>query len=195
MLTLIFLILMYNENMILITGLGNPEKKYINTPHNVGFKVIDLLREKLNFPQFTTDNNVLISKQNDIILIKPLTYMNNSGIGVKQVASYYKIESEHIWVVHDENNLRLGEIEINKNITAKGHNGIKSIIEKLETQDFVRFRLGVNNEKEHCLTDYVLKPFSKDEQEIIDEAVYKIVEILDEAIENSIEQVILKYKP
>lgn len=181
--------------MTLIVGLGNPEEKYENTPHNVGFKVIDFFREKFDFPQFIVNDNVLISKKNDIILIKPLTYMNNSGIGVKQIASYYKIKNDDIWVIHDENNLKLGEIDINKNIATKGHNGVKSVIEKLGTQDFVRFRIGINNKEKHDLMDYVLKPFSKNEQEIIDEIIYKVTEELDEAIKNSIEQVILKYNP
>jgi len=184
---------MYNKNMILIAGLGNPEDKYENTPHNIGFKVIDLFKERFNFPNFSLDENVLISKKNDIILIKPQTYMNNSGVGVKQVASYFKIKNEDIWIVHDENDLKLGELEINKNIRVKGHNGIKSIIEKLGTQDFIRFRIGINNKEKHDLMDYVLKPFSKEEQEIINETIYETTSALDEAIQNGVEQAILKY--
>lgn len=181
--------------MILIAGLGNPEEKYENTPHNVGFKVIDLFREKFDFPRFTIDGNVLISKKNDIILIKPQTYMNNSGLAVKRIASYFKINSENIWIIHDENKLKLGEISIDKNIEASGHNGIKSIIEQLGNKNFVRFRIGINNKEKHDLMDYVLKPFSKEEQEIIDEVIYETTSALDEAIKNSVEQAMLKYNP
>ncbi|MDD4358484.1 MAG: aminoacyl-tRNA hydrolase [Candidatus Pacebacteria bacterium] len=179
--------------MILIAGLGNKEDKYENTPHNIGFKVIDLFKERFDFPSFSIDENVLISKKNDVILIKPQTYMNNSGIAVKQVAAYYKIKNENIWVIHDENKLKLGELEIIKGNSSNGHNGIKSIIERLGTQDFVRFRIGINNKEKHDLMDYVLKPLSKEDQETINEAIYETASALDEAIRNSVEQAMLKY--
>ena len=179
--------------MILIVGLGNPEDKYENTPHNVGFKTIDLYKERFNFPEFSVFKSALISKKNNVILIKPQTYMNNSGIPIKQIVSYYKIKINDIWVVHDENKLELGELEINKNIPALGHNGIKSIIERLGTQDFIRFRIGINNKEKHDLMDYVLKPFSKKEQEIINDVICKTTFAIDEAIQNGVEQTMLKF--
>jgi PTH1 family peptidyl-tRNA hydrolase len=188
-----FFYLMYNINMILIAGLGNPENKYENTPHNIGFRTIDLLKERFNFPEFSVFESALMSKKNNVILIKPQTYMNNSGIPIKQIVSYYKIKIDDVWVIHDENKLKLGELEINKNIPASGHNGIKSIIERLGMQDFVRFRIGINNKEKHDLMDYVLKPFSKKEQEIINEVIYKTTSALDEAIQNGVEQAMLKF--
>lgn len=176
--------------MILIAGLGNPEEKYNNTPHNIGFAVIDLFKEKSNFPEYSLFKNVLLSKKENIILIKPQTYMNNSGTGVEQVSSYFKIIPDNIWIIHDENKLNLGDFKINKDIPAFSHNGIKSIIEKLNSQNFVRFRIGINNGKEHNLADYVLKKFKKQDQEIIDQTISKIILLLDEAIQNGVEKII-----
>ncbi|MDD4662199.1 MAG: aminoacyl-tRNA hydrolase [Candidatus Pacebacteria bacterium] len=172
--------------MILIVGLGNPEEKYENTPHNVGFRVIDLFKEKFDFPNFSLNQNSLISKKENIILLKPQTYMNNSGVSVKEIMNFYKIRKEDLWVIHDENDLKLGEFKISKNISPKGHNGIKSIIEKLGTQDFIRFRVGINSNQKEDLIDYVLKPFSKENTEIINETIFDVVSSLNDSIINGI---------
>jgi len=179
--------------MILIAGLGNPEDKYKNTPHNIGFEVIDLFKERFNFPDFSLNQNALVSKKDNIILMKPQTYMNESGKALKEISSFYKIKPEDIWVVHDENNVKLGKFKIDKDIPAKGHNGIKSIIERLGTQNFVRFRVGINNDKKEDLINYVLKPFSNENQEIINEVIYETASAIDEAVQDSVEQAMLKF--
>lgn len=180
--------------MILIIGLGNPEEKYKNTPHNLGFKIIDLLKERLNFPEFSLKGDSLFSKKDQVILVKPQTYMNESGRAVRELINFYKIEPKNLWIVQDENDLALGKFKINKDISAKGHNGIKSIIEKIGTQNFVRFRIGINNKQNEDLIDYVLKPFSKEEQELVNEVSEEIVSTIDEALQNGIEQTMLKIK-
>ena len=172
--------------MILIIGLGNPEEKYENTPHNVGFKTIDLFKERFSFPNFSLKEKALISKKDDVILAKPQTYMNESGLAVREIMNFYKIPKEDLWIIHDENDLKLGEFKISKDISSKGHNGIKSIIEKIGTQDFIRFRIGINSNQKEDLIDYVLKPFSKKNTEIIDEVIFDVVSCLDDSIINGI---------
>ena len=177
---------MYNESMILIIGLGNPEEKYENTPHNVGFKTIDLFKERFSFPNFSLKEKALISKKDDVILAKPQTYMNESGLAVREIMNFYKIPKEDLWIIHDENDLKLGEFKISKDISSKGHNGIKSIIEKIGTQDFIRFRIGINSNQKEDLIDYVLKPFSKENTEIINETIFDVVSSLNDSIINGI---------
>ena len=172
--------------MILIVGLGNPEEKYENTPHNVGFKTIDLFKERFSFPNFSLKEKALISKKDDVILAKPKTYMNESGLAVREIMNFYKIQNEDLWIIHDENDLKLGEFKISKDISSKGHNGIKSIIEKIGTQDFIRFRIGINSNQKEDLIDYVLKPFSKENTEIINETIFDVVSSLNDSIINGI---------
>ena len=172
--------------MILIIGLGNPEEKYENTPHNVGFKTIDLFKERFSFPNFSLKDKALISKKDDVILAKPQTYMNESGLAVREIMNFYKIPKEDLWIIHDENDLKLGEFKISKDISPKGHNGIKSIIEKIGTQDFIRFRIGINSNQKEDLIDYVLKPFSKENTEIINETIFDVVSSLNDSIINGI---------
>ena len=120
--------------MKLIVGLGNPGKKYRNTRHNIGFMVLDGLLGKLTpvgetVWQQSKKFNSLIAKIDDIILVKPQTFMNASGIAVAKIASYYHIEPVEIWVVHDEVDLPLGKIRIRKGGGTAGHRGLESIIE------------------------------------------------------------------
>lgn len=173
--------------MILIAGLGNKDKKYRNTPHNIGFETIDFIQEKYNFPEFSFFKNNLLSKKGNIVLIKPQTYMNNSGIAIKEAVSYFKIKEDHTYIIQDENKLELGTFEISKNIPAFGHKGIQSIIENLKTQDFTRVRIGIKNKEVGDLTEYVLKKFKKQEQEIIRSVIQEAIEALDKTIQNNIE--------
>lgn len=183
----------YNENnMKLIAGLGNYGTEYEKTRHNYGFMVIDAFKEENNFPEFIMDkdSNSLVSQNNNIILIKPQTYMNNSGKAVKKIASFYKISNKDIIVVHDDADVDLGEIKIAEDRGSAGHNGVESIINELNTKEFTRLRMGINSEdpsyKEPLmnggLENVVLKNFSKNEQEIANETIKKAVEKIKELI-------------
>lgn len=140
--------------MKLIVGLGNPEEKYQYTRHNVGFMVVDkFVKRKLSLvaslrawsrkDKFKS----YLCNLKDMIIIKPQTYMNNSGWAVSMVAKYYKIETGDIWVVHDDIDLPLGKIRIRKGGASAGHRGIDSIIKELKDSNFVRFRLGIGKGK------------------------------------------------
>jgi PTH1 family peptidyl-tRNA hydrolase len=140
--------------MILIVGLGNPGKKYIKTRHNIGFRIIDALEKEI------PDKNT--------ILLKPESFMNNSGKAVQETLAYYKILPENLIVVHDEIDLPFGEIRVSENSSSAGHKGIQSIIDELKTQNFTRVRIGIRQEAENKnqeTSNFVLEKFSKKEEE------------------------------
>jgi peptidyl-tRNA hydrolase, PTH1 family len=137
--------------MKLVVGLGNPGEKYIGVRHNIGFEAMDELARKLNIGNWSIDkkNKSEVIKTSDLILAKPQTYMNNSGLAVKQLATYYKIPTTDIIVIHDDLDLLLGKIKVRSNGAAGGHHGVQSIIESLGTDQFTRVRLGIGNDKSH----------------------------------------------
>ncbi|OGZ21766.1 MAG: hypothetical protein A3D46_00675 [Candidatus Nealsonbacteria bacterium RIFCSPHIGHO2_02_FULL_43_13] len=151
--------------MILITGLGNPGKEYEKTRHNVGFRVIDELAKE---------------KPNDIVLLKPQTFMNNSGEAVSKAVNFYKIKPADLWVIHDDIDLLLGELKISKNRGSAGHKGVDSIIKKLGTRDFNRVRIGIcpAEGKPEAVEKFVLQNFTKTEEKIIQEIIPKIIDLL-----------------
>jgi PTH1 family peptidyl-tRNA hydrolase len=138
--------------MILIVGLGNPGEKYQNTRHNIGFMVVDrLFKNQVPFGTnwiFDKSFNALYYKKADLVMVKPQTFMNASGIAVKKIADFYKIDTENIWVVNDDIDLPLGKIRIKSGGGSAGHRGIESIVRELKSEVFVRFRLGVGRGKQ-----------------------------------------------
>lgn len=132
--------------MKLIIGLGNPGEKYINTRHNLGFRVLDLLTEHEG-DSFKLDKKLKseILKSGDNIFVKPQTFMNNSGMGVKLVVDYFKASLSDIILIHDELDLPLGKIKIRMGGGGSGHHGVESVIKDLGSPDFIRVRLGIGN--------------------------------------------------
>ena len=177
--------------MKLIVGLGNPGEEYRNTRHNVGFLVLDELKNKIpnskfQIPNIIQSSNFQLEKRfaseilkiGEMMLVKPMTFMNDSGAAVSKIASFYKIYSDDIYVVHDDLDLRLGEYKIQKGIGPKLHYGVASIENKLGYKDFWRIRVGVDNRNAENRTpgeEYVLHNFNEDERSIIDEVVDKII--------------------
>lgn len=163
--------------MFLIVGLGNPGKQYENTRHNVGFDAIDVLVDEYRIPSSGKQHKAMYGKGviegQKVILAKPLTYMNLSGEAVRAMVDYYKIDPEtELLVVFDDISLAPGNIRIRKKGSAGGHNGIKSIITHLGTQNFQRIKVGVGEKpKNWDLADYVLGTFSKDDRKLVDEAL------------------------
>lgn len=174
--------------MILIVGLGNPEPEYQGTRHNLGFCLINQLAEKNDFPDFKLDKkaNALISKKDDIILAKPQTFMNNSGKAVKKLLAKFKIPLSHLLVIHDEADLKLGEVKISKGQSSAGHKGVQSIIDELQSKDFVRIRIGIDSEDESFknkkLEQIVLEKFSPKEKEILKQKTEEIFKTIEKAI-------------
>lgn len=164
--------------MKLIVGLGNPGKEYEKTRHNSGFMAIDYLSDKLNIAVNTSKWNALIGKTNingeQVLLMKPLTYMNESGNAVIQAVNFYKIDAEDILVIHDDMDLPVGSLRIRKKGSAGGQKGMKSIIAHLGTSVFARIRVGVGHSDKgnHDLVpDWVLSPVSKADQPEFEKAL------------------------
>lgn len=161
--------------MYIIAGLGNPDRQYEGTRHNVGFDVIDRLSDKYDIAVDTKKNRALIGKGiiegQKVILAKPQTYMNLSGESIRGLVDYYKIDEEHeLIVIYDDINLGVGQLRIREKGSAGGHNGIKNIISCLGTQVFPRIRVGVGEKPaRYDLADYVLGHFSKAERELMSE--------------------------
>lgn len=163
--------------MFVIVGLGNPEKKYEGTRHNIGFAVIDALADKYNISIKDKKHKALcgtgVIEGVKVMLVKPLTYMNLSGDSVADVMNFYKLDPEEdMLVVYDDISLAPGNIRVRKKGSAGGHNGIKSIIARCGTQNFMRVRVGVGEKPEGWdLADHVLGHFSDEDSRLVREAV------------------------
>ena len=161
--------------MKLIVGLGNPGKEYAGTRHNCGFMVIDRLASKLNVDVDQNKFKGLYAKVKyrgeDIILLKPQTYMNLSGESVNAVMNFCKIDKEALLVIYDDLDMPVGKLRLRKTGSAGGHNGIKNIIAHLNSQDFKRIRVGIDRHKYMNVAEYVLSRFSIVESEAIEQGI------------------------
>jgi PTH1 family peptidyl-tRNA hydrolase len=188
--------------MIIIIGLGNPGEKFKNTRHNVGFIAIDYFAEKNNFPGFKLDkkSNALVSEQKNILLAKPQTFMNESGKSAESLIKNLKLKIKNFIVIHDDVDLPVGKIKIVKNRGSAGHKGVESIIKAIGNKNLIRFRIGIKLKQFHALNhgtkkaqDIVLKKFSKQEQETINQAIEKATEALDFLIKNGLDKAMNEY--
>lgn len=173
--------------MKLIIGLGNPGKQYEHTRHNIGFDVIDALADKwgtpLNQMKFNGMYATVHRPEGKVMLVKPLTYMNLSGECVRPIMDYFDIEIEDIIVIYDDLDLEIGKLRLRQKGSAGGHNGIKSLIQHLGTQEFNRIRVGISRPPAAMkVADYVLSKFSKEEQAVVDEAVKKSCDAVEAAL-------------
>ena len=163
--------------MKLIVGLGNPGKEYDMTRHNTGFYCLDVLSDEMNQSidkeKFKGLYTKFKYKGEDVILLKPQTYMNNSGESVAAVMQFFKIPVEDLLVIYDDMDMPTGKLRLREKGSAGGHNGMKNIISHLGSEAFVRIRVGIGEKpKGYDLADYVLSRFSKKEQELIVDGYY-----------------------
>lgn len=177
--------------MKLIVGLGNAGIEYEKTRHNVGFMVIDKLSEKLDAPLKEKKFNGIFYKDKEIILAKPLTYMNNSGEFVKAIVEYYDILIDDIIIVYDDMDTELGKVTIRQKGSSGGHNGIKSIIQHLKTDEIRRLKIGIGR-KDNSV-NYVLGKFSFNDLKIMEEVIEASSEALIQFISNDIRYVMNNY--
>ncbi|MBU4154478.1 MAG: aminoacyl-tRNA hydrolase [Proteobacteria bacterium] len=159
--------------MHLIVGLGNPGATYQGTRHNIGFQLLDYLADTLHVSFSDSKWNARVVKTslsgNGVILVKPETFMNESGRAVGAIATYYRIRPENIIVVHDDLDLALGRIKVVVGRGAGGHNGILSLVSHLQSNDFVRIRLGIGRPDPMIpVKNFVLTRFSSEERASID---------------------------
>ncbi|MFC7394731.1 aminoacyl-tRNA hydrolase [Scopulibacillus cellulosilyticus] len=184
--------------MKLIVGLGNPGSKYEHTRHNIGFEAIDAISEKHQIPLTKTKFNALYGKgkinDEDILLVKPLTYMNLSGEAVAPLMNFYKLSIDDLLVIYDDMDLAVGKIRLRKKGSAGGHNGIKSLIAHLGTQDFKRIRVGIGRpDGRQPVIDYVLQRFGENEKDTISQAIEKAKEASAYWTKHSFEQVMNRF--
>ncbi len=167
--------------MKLIIGLGNPGKEYKKTRHNAGFLAVDRIATGIQYSvcgiqsKFNAEVSEGIVDNEKTILVKPMTFMNNSGQTVKAVLDYYKINFKDMIVIHDDLDIPFGEYKISKNKNSGGHKGVQSIIDHIGTKDFTRIRIGIMTENKKIPTEkFVLEKFRKEEMEIVEKIIQKV---------------------
>ncbi len=178
--------------MKLVVGLGNPGPQYRDTRHNVGFWVIDELASRWQLQQTwrERDEALYVKQAGGSVLAKPLTYMNLSGFAVSKLRQFFQVEPADILVIVDEVALPLGRLRARSRGTAGGHNGLKSVIEQLGTNEFPRLRLGVGRgDGRRDLADYVLSKFDADERETIQAATLRAADAAEMFISEGIARV------
>lgn len=187
----------------LIVGLGNPEPKYEQTRHNIGFAAVDALARVWQIPlvenrKFQAEFGEGRDRQVDKIrLLKPLTYMNNSGQAIRAVTDWYKLQPESVLVIYDDMDLPLGKIRLRLSGSAGGHNGMKSAIAHLGTQNFPRLRIGIgkphNTPKDNPTVSHVLGRFSPDETQIVAETLQLVIGAIELSRKQGVEKAMNTY--
>ena len=184
--------------MKLIIGLGNPGKEYENTRHNTGFMVLDRLSEKLNIEMTQNKFKGLYGKSKykgeDVILLKPQTFMNLSGESVREIVDFYNIEPEKVIVIYDDIDTEKGKIRIRKKGGPGSHKGMISVINELKTEDFPRIRVGIGQpEHKNDMINYVIGKIPEDEEKILIQGVKKAAEAVEEILKNGIDIAMNKF--
>ena len=181
----------------MIVGLGNPGKEYEHTHHNMGFDVVDRFADSLGVAFDRNDFKGIYVKarfmNQDLIILKPQTYMNLSGESIIQVLNFYKIPIENMIVVYDDMDTPLGHIKLKIKGSSGGHNGIKSIIQNIGSEEFKRIKVGIGHPESKNIIDYVLKRPAKEEEPLLDSAQKNAVEAIKVALSDSFNKAMTMY--
>lgn len=183
----------------IVVGLGNPGNKYTYTRHNSGFLCLDMLSQKLNFriDKLKFKSLICDTKINGhrCIVMKPQTFMNNSGEAIRECANFYKIKPENIIVIYDDISLDVGKLRIRRKGTDGGHNGIKSIIYHLNSDQFPRIKLGCGKKPhpDYDLIDWVISEFKKDELKALEPALENACKAIELLLDNQIDKAMNLY--
>lgn len=188
-----------DEIMYVIAGLGNPDRRYENTRHNVGFDVIDALAAKYNISMNEKKHKAICGRGIvagvRALLVKPQTYMNLSGDSIADILHFYKLDpAKDLIVIFDDISLNPGNIRIRKKGSAGGHNGIKSIIARTGSSDFSRIKVGVGAKPEGWdLADHVLGHFSKEERNLVEDAIKDAVSAAEYVVQGETDRAMNEY--
>ena len=186
--------------MKMIAGLGNPGSEYARTKHNVGFMFLDALAEKLGADNWKTKYDALVAEARigteKVLLVKPLTYMNESGRAVGPLMSWYKLAPEDLIVVHDDMDIPAGTIRIRRKGSAGGHNGMKSILYHVGDENFPRLRIGIGRPLPGwTVVKHVLAPFSEEDVPKIREAISYLLPALECVVTDGVDLAMNRYNP
>ena len=185
--------------MYLIAGLGNPGSEYNMTRHNIGFHTMDYIADelgvkikKLKYKALFCEANIAGEK---VLLVKPQTYMNLSGDSIRDFVHFYKIPVENVIIINDDTAISVGKLRIRPKGSAGGHNGLKSIIYQLNSDEFIRMRIGVGApaNRDYDLKDYVLGRFTKDEIPVLEDVIKRTYSAVEETIRRGVDSAMNKY--
>jgi PTH1 family peptidyl-tRNA hydrolase len=182
----------------IIVGLGNPGSRYEDTPHNIGWKVIDELARRYSIHLSRSEGDSLLGSgricNRQVLLAKPQTFMNLSGVGVSAVLRYRKLTHQELILVYDELDLPWTALRIKKNGSAAGHNGVKSVIAALKTEEFVRVRMGIRpDDLKRDAAVYVLAPFRREFRDALDEMVSYTADAVESIVVEGADQAMAKF--
>lgn len=179
-----------------VVGLGNPGRRYAKTRHNAGFMVADEISDRYEI-ELKEKESYLIGKGsiegNDVILVEPLTFMNMSGLAVRDVLKKYNIQSQNLIVIHDDIDMETGKLKIRKKGSSGGHKGVESVIEFTGIEEFIRVKLGIGREEGLLVEDYVLSKFRKDEIPLIRDAVMRAADAVTMILTGGVEKAMNKF--
>ena len=184
--------------MYLIVGLGNPERDYANTRHNMGFDVINEITKITGIKVLKSKFDALYGmgeiNGNKVILVKPQTYMNLSGESIIKFKKFYKISNKNIIVIYDDIDLKVGDIRLKPKGSSGTHNGMRSVVENLKTEEFARVRVGIGSpENKEDMINYVIGAIPKREKELLEKSVEKAAQSVIEILENGIDIAMNKF--
>ena len=184
----------------MIAGLGNPGAEYAQTKHNVGFMLLDTLAKHLEAPEWKTKRDALVTETRigaeKALLVKPLTYMNDSGRAIGPLLTWYKLRPEDLIVAHDDMDIPVGMIRIRKKGSAGGHNGIKSVLYHVQDENFSRVRIGIGRPPVGwTVIKHVLTPFSPDDRILIDEVIDRLVPAVECIVRDGVDLAMNRFNP
>ncbi|MFC2469615.1 MAG: aminoacyl-tRNA hydrolase [Negativicutes bacterium] len=186
--------------MKMIAGLGNPGAEYAQTKHNVGFMLLDTLAKHLEAPEWKTKRDVLVTETRigaeKALLVKPLTYMNDSGRAIGPLLTWYKLRPDDLIVAHDDMDIPVGMIRIRKKGSAGGHNGMKSVLYHMQDENFPRVRIGIGRPPVGwTVIKHVLTPFSPDDRILIDEVIDRLVPAVECIVRDGVDLAMNRFNP
>lgn len=183
--------------MFVIVGLGNPGKQYVGTRHNVGFDTIDYLAYRNNITVNKIKHKAVIGEgmihNNKVMLVKPQTFMNLSGRSIREIINFYKLDTEKLIVIYDDIDLEVGKLRIRGKGSAGTHNGMRSTIYEIQSDQFPRVRIGIGKPQHGDLADYVIGRFSQEEREIVNLTIKRAAEAIESAVKEGINMAMSRY--
>ena len=183
--------------MYVVVGLGNPGRKYEHTRHNVGFDIVDVLAQRNNITLARLRCKAVVGEGTiagqRVALALPQTYMNLSGESVREILSFYKEDPKHLIVIYDDIDIPMGTLRIRKKGSAGTHNGMRSILYQIGSENFPRVRIGIGGERRGDLADYVISGFSKEDREKIENAILRAADATACIVEKGIEAAMGEY--